>query len=141
MSNQINTDHLKRCIDVLEASYLGLKQQDNANDSLHYDIYRNSVIKSFEMCIEQSGKLLRKKLIPYFANSKEVYKLTYKELFKTALQHNLISENHAKRWFNYRDNRNNTTHDYGELFAIETLTLIAQFIIDARELEHVIASP
>jgi len=38
----------------------------------------------------------------------------------------------------YRDNRNDTAHDYGASFADETLVLLPQFIVDARRLNEVI---
>jgi len=38
----------------------------------------------------------------------------------------------------YRDNRNNTAHDYGVNFAEETLTLLPQFIADASALAEAI---
>ena len=37
-------------------------------------------------------------------------------------------------WFRYRDNRNNTAHDYGEAFARETLILIPGFLDDVSRL-------
>ena len=46
----------------------------------------------------------------------------------------MISEDAGSRWFLYRDNRNNTAHDYGQNFADETLALIDQFISDVTEL-------
>jgi len=39
------------------------------------------------------------------------------------------------RWFAYRDNRNNTAHDYGKGFAEDTLALMPTFLADARALE------
>ncbi|KEI35435.1 hypothetical protein FRA_34c06500 [Francisella sp. W12-1067] len=36
----------------------------------------------------------------------------------------------VERWFEYRDNRNLTAHDYGFDLAEKTLPLIPQFIID-----------
>lgn len=42
------------------------------------------------------------------------------------------------RWMKYRDNRNNTAHDYGQAFAEETLTLIEDFIKDVNYLKSVI---
>ena len=45
----------------------------------------------------------------------------------------------CERWFAYRDNRNDTAHDYGEKFAETTLKLLPGFIADARELASVIA--
>lgn len=41
----------------------------------------------------------------------------------------------VERWFTYRDNRNNTAHDYGEGFAKQTLVLLPSFIADAQMLE------
>lgn len=41
----------------------------------------------------------------------------------------------VERWFAYRDNRNDTAHDYGEGFANETMKLLPAFIIDVRTLE------
>ena len=43
-----------------------------------------------------------------------------------------------ERWFAYRDNRNNTAHDYGENFARETLRLIPDFIDDVTRLAAVL---
>ena len=44
----------------------------------------------------------------------------------------------VERWFAYRDNRNNTAHDYGENFARETLRLIPDFIDDVTRLAAVL---
>ena len=38
----------------------------------------------------------------------------------------------------YRDNRNNTAHDYGQVFAEETLLLVKDFLIDVKNLKKVI---
>jgi len=77
---------------------------------------------------------LKKKLLPYFSSKKEVDRLTFKDMFRHVSKHSLISEDAVSRWFLYRDNRNNTAHDYGQNFADETLVLIDQFISDVTEL-------
>ncbi|MGD9637744.1 MAG: nucleotidyltransferase substrate binding protein [Alphaproteobacteria bacterium] len=136
--SSISTEFLNRCIETLEKSYSLLLNAPK--DSIDYEMYRNSLVKGFEMTLEQGGKLLRKKLKPYFASSKEVDKLAYKELFRHALKHGLLEEALVERWFKYRDNRNSTTHDYGEKFASETISLIEDFIKDAKKLEGVIAN-
>lgn len=41
----------------------------------------------------------------------------------------------VERWSAYRDNRNNTAHDYGEGVVKETLVLLPGFIADAKLLE------
>ena len=134
--SSINTEYLQRCIDTLEKSYEMIKTaQEN---SIEYEMYRNSLVKGFEMTLEQSGKLLKKKLEPYFASKKIADGLVFKDIFRHALKHSLIDEDAVNRWFKYRDNRNNTAHDYGVAFAKETLALIDDFLADAKNLKKVI---
>jgi hypothetical protein len=52
-----------------------------------------------------------------------------------AAKHSLLSENAIERWFKYRDNQNDTAHDYGVDFAEQTLKLLPDFIKDAYVLE------
>ena len=132
----LNTEYLERCIATLEKSYSCIKSAEEG--SIDYEMYRNSLVKSFEMTLEQSGKLLRKKLTPYFASKKAVDLLTFKDLFREALKHSLLSENEVNSWFKYRDNRNNTAHDYGKAFAEETLFLIDDFLKDVKHLKEAV---
>lgn len=133
---EIQTDYLKRCLLTLEKSYAMLQQSEQ--DSLDYDLFRNALVKSFEITLEQSGKLLKRKLLPYLSSKKSLDRLTFKDLFRAAHHHDLLNENAVERWFAYRDNRNNTAHDYGVSFAEDTLNLIDTFITDVRELIRVI---
>ena len=89
--------------------------------------------------LEQSGILLKKRLRPYFASNRQADRLTFKNIFRHAARHDLISVEACERWFAYRDNRNDTAHDYGEAFTKTTLGLLPDFIEDARELAKVIA--
>lgn len=132
----INTEYLKRCIETLERSYSLIKTVKE--DTIDYEMYRNSLVKSFEMTLEQSGKLLKKRLYPYFATKKEVDSLTFKDLFRYSAKFSLLNEDEVKRWFIYRDNRNNTAHDYGRAFAEETLNLMDNFISDTYNLKSII---
>ncbi len=128
----LDTTYLIRCTDTLEKAY-GLLQKANKSD-IEYDMYRSACIKEFEIIIEQSGKLLKKVLKPYFHSSKAVDILVWKDIFRHCALHNVIDNETCERWLNYRDNRNNTAHDYGSGFAEETLGLLAQFILDAKSL-------
>ncbi len=106
--------------------------------SIDYEMYRNSLVKGFEMTLEQCGKLLKKRLEPYFSSKKAVDTLYFKDLFRYAFKHSLINEDEAERWMKYRDNRNNTAHNYGRAFAKETLSFIEDFIKDAKNLKEAI---
>jgi hypothetical protein len=131
---QLNTEHLQRCIVTLEKSLLLFSQY--TQDSVEYEIFRNAIIKGYELTLETAGKLLRKALKPYFATSKEVDQLVFKDLFRYAAKHAFISTAEAQRWFKYRENRNNTAHDYGVGFAKDTIILLPQFIQDVKNLKE-----
>jgi len=128
----LQTTHLKRCIDTLESSISLLDQAEVG--SIDYEIYRNASVKGFELTLETAGKLLRKSLKPFFPSGKAVDQLYFKDLFRHAAKHGLISLDEVERWLGYRDNRNSTAHDYGEGFAEETKKLLPGFIKDARSL-------
>ena len=132
----INTEYLEKCIKTLEKSYSMIKTAEK--DSIDYEMYRNSLVKGFEMTLEQCGKLLKKRLEPYFSSKKAVDALTFKDLFRNANKCSLLSEDEVNRWFEYRNNRNNTAHDYGQAFAEETLKIIDNFLNDVRHLKEII---
>jgi nucleotidyltransferase substrate binding protein (TIGR01987 family) len=132
----LNTDHFARCISTLETSLAHLNAADA--ESIDFEIFRNAVVKGFELTLETAGKLLRKGLKAYTGRPREVDALTYKDVLRHAAKHDLMSTEAVGRWFVYRDNRNNTAHDYGVGFAEETLELLPGFIADARELEMVL---
>lgn len=135
----INTEFLVRCIGTLEAAHAALP--DHEPDSVMYDIYRAACVKEFELALEQSGKLLKKRLRPYFASNRQADRLNFKDCFRHAAKHGLMSMEACERWLTYRDNRNSTAHDYGEHFAEATLKLLPKFIADATELAAVISEP
>jgi hypothetical protein len=59
----INFDHLQRCCLTLERSLQSLKACEPG--SIDYEVIRNAVVKSFELTLEITGKLLRKVLKEY----------------------------------------------------------------------------
>ena len=128
--NKINADFLNRCIQALEISYNKMKEK--SPEDIDYDIYRSACIKEFEIILEQCGKLLKKRLRDYFSSNKAVDELKFRDSFRYAAKHSLISSESCERWMKYRDNRNDTAHDYGQGFAEQTLKLLPDFIIDAK---------
>lgn len=131
----IDTTHLVRCIQTLESSLSRLNEYPP--DSMEYEIFRNAVVKGYELSLETAGKLLRKALKEYTGSPRTVDELSYKEIVRYALKHGLLPDPEAvKRWFAYRDNRNSTTHDYGIGFAQDTLRLLPAFLADVHALEQ-----
>ena len=133
----IDTTFLRRCIQTLERALDEIAAHSDTDDVL-YDIYRAACVKEFELVLEQSGRLLRKRLGTFFSSNRQADRLTFKDLFRHAARHGLIAPEAVERWFLYRDNRNDTAHDYGEGFAEATLKLLPGFITDARTLADTI---
>lgn len=133
----INTEYLERCIQALEGAY-ELLQRHEPEDVL-YSIYCAACVKEFELILEQCGSLLKKRIAGYFASNRDVDRLYFKDIFRHAAKHTLITLDTCERWLEYRDNRNGTAHRYGESYAETTLELLPRFIADAKALALVIA--
>lgn len=127
-----NTHHFQRCIATLQLSIQMLKSSKSG--STQYEVYRNAVIKGFELVLEMTGSLLRKALKAYGGNPRSVDDLSFKDVLRHAGKHGLLDTDAIARWFNYRNNRNVVAHDYGEKFAEQTLVLLPGFIADASHL-------
>ena len=130
-------DFLTRCINTLESASRELRHR--GPDDAFYDILRAASVKEFEIILEQCGSLLKKRLRPFFSSHRQADRLTFKDAFRHAAKHGLITVEASERWFVYRDNRNDTAHNYGERFAETTLKLLPDFISDAKALARVIA--
>ena len=128
----INTDFLDRCIETLEAAFEQLQQHERGD--ILYDVLRAACVKEFELVLEQSGQLLRKRLRQWFVSNRQANRLTFKNIFRHAAKHGLISTESCERWLEYCDHRNDTAHLSGEAFADATLDLLPAFIADAMEL-------
>ena len=133
---QINTEYLKRCIEVLEISYMQMKQQSPEN--IKYDIYRAACVKEFELILEQCGKLLKKRLRNFLHSNKVADELMFKDIFRYSAKHGLMSAESSERWLKYRDNRNDIAHNYGEQFAEQTLKLLPEFISSAKDIVSIL---
>lgn len=129
---KLNFDHLQRCSLTLERSLQSMAKAEPG--SVDYEVFRNAVIKSFELTLETAGKLLRKVLKAYVGSPKTVDALVFKDVLRHAALHGLLTAAELERWLVYRDSRNDTAHNYGEQFADTTLALITDFQRDALAL-------
>lgn len=132
----LNTDHLKRCIQTLDMSLR--MYQEAEQDSVDSEVFRNAVVKGYELAQETAFKLLRKALKEFGHGGQKLNGLIVRELLRLAAQHGLMTLEEVERWFVYRANRNNTAHDYGEGFAKETLVLLPGFMVDITHLAEVL---
>lgn len=129
----LNLDHLLRTAATLEQALIELGKLP-PDSSVLYDLYRNAAIKSFELSLETSGKLLRKALKAYGGSPRSVDALVFNDVLRHAGKHGIFDQAGVERWLAYRANRNTTAHDYGEDFANKTLTLLPGYLADVRAL-------
>ena len=132
----LNVNQLRRCMKTLDASLVFY--QASEGDSIEEEVYRNAIIKGYELTQETAFKLLKKALKAYGHGGKKLEATPVKDILRLAAVHDLLTLPEVERWFSYRDNRNNTAHDYGEQFANETLTLIPAFLQDIATLADVL---
>lgn len=125
----LNTDHLSRCRQTLESS-LFMYQRAEAG-SIDQEVFRNAIVKGYELVQETAFKLLKKALKAYGHGAKKLESTPVKDILRLAAVHDLMTLEEVERWFAYRDNRNNTAHDYGQAFAEQTLVLMPAFLTDA----------
>ncbi len=128
----LSTEYFERRIVTLETALQGLS--DHQPDEIAYDIYRAACVKEFESILEQSGRLLRKKISAWSVSNRDAAKLTFNDVFRTAARHGLIEADECQRWLEYRESRNDTAHDYGEGFAASVVRRLPQFVVDAKAL-------
>jgi len=124
----LNIDHLRRCMQTLNSSLALYRKAEP--DSIDQEVFRNAIVKSYELTQETAFKLLKKALKVYGHGGKKLESTPVKDILRLAAVHDLMTLAEVERWFAYRDNRNNTAHDYGEQFASETLMLIPGFLQD-----------
>lgn len=129
----LNVDHLRRTADTLEQAILKLAAIKTDDDVL-YDLYRNAAIKSFELSLETTGKLLRKALKLYGGSPREVDNLVFNDVLRHAGKHSLLDMAGVERWLAYRANRNTTAYDYVVGFANDTLKILPLYLDDVRAL-------
>ncbi len=134
--SEINTEYLQRCIETLQMSYDFIKNAKKG--SLEYEVYKNALIQCFEVTLEQSRNLLRKKITPFFVSKKDVDRLKFKDVFRHANKYSFLTTEEVQRWLKYRDNRNNPAHDYEQIFEEKTLDLMEAFISDVQNLKEIL---
>ena len=129
---RIDTGFLRRCIRALEVAFQAVESYGESD--VLFDLYRAACVKEFELVLEQSGTLLRKRLAAFFGSNRRADKLYFRDIFRHAAKHGLIDTEAAERWLVYRDQRNDTAHKYGEHFAESVLACLPAFIADAKAL-------
>ena len=133
---RLDTGYLDRSVRALESAYALLQEQEPR--SVASDVYRAACVKEFEIVEELCGSLLKKRLAPFLGSNREADRLSFKDVFRHAAKHILITADEAERWMRYRDARNVAAHLYGARYADDALAEIPSFIEDAKVVAQVV---
>jgi uncharacterized protein YutE (UPF0331/DUF86 family) len=74
----------------------------------------------------------------FVVSSIEIDRLHFKDVFRKASQFDLLSLEETQRWLEYRDNRNQTAHEYGSGFAENIIEILERYIKDAKKIVEII---
>lgn len=122
---KINISPLEKAFEQLQTSqrYLhsALAKQDN-NLRLQF---RNSVIQCFEFTYELAYKMILRQLTQIVETSENLKQMNFSDLIRTAAQAGLIPD--VKRFLQYREMRNLTSHTYDDRKAELVLTVLDDF--------------
>lgn len=135
----IQTAHLERCVQGLSQALEWLGKTEPGETA--HAVGQAACVKEFEVALELSGKLLKRRMRPFFASDRQADRLSFKDVFRHAAKHGVISADACERWLEYRDARNVAAHDYGRELARDALQLLPEFISDARALAEAVRGP
>ena len=127
---RIDTSFVESRLHIMDAAMEQLQggNPDKAIRSISQDV----CAREFERILEQSGKLVRKRLAQYFASNRKADTLTFRDCFRHATKHGIIDCATCERWLEYRDHIDQM--DSNETIPDNTLQLLSQFSADARTL-------
>lgn len=129
---EVNYDKLKKALQRLDERYADYLNSFERNELFKSDreALAESCIQRFETCFDTTWKHLKKYLeigigLSELPNGP-------RPIFRIAGENFLI--NSVENWIDYNQKRIDTSHDYSENKAIETLAIIPNFIKDTIEL-------
>jgi nucleotidyltransferase substrate binding protein (TIGR01987 family) len=125
--DNLDLTSLAKAIGQLEAG-LTILAKDDGNALL-----RDGVIQRFEFTYELSHKMLKRFIEATSANPQEADAMTFQELIRVGSEQGLLISGWDK-WRDFRKARGTTSHTYDEAKAIEVLSVIPDFLSEARYL-------
>lgn len=93
---------------------------------------RDACIQRFEYTYELAWKMLKRQIEAEVANPSEVDGFSFRQLFRVAGERGLVDD--VEAWFDYREQRNLTTHTYHEETARRVFSVLPAFARDAGSL-------
>ena len=130
----LDLNSLRKAIGSLESA-LSVASEDRMAqlDEETREVVRAGVIQNFEFTYELSHKMLRRYLEMSGPSSSAIDEMSFPDLIRTGSEQGLLL-NGWDVWRNYRKARGTTSHTYDHDKADEVLSVVPQFLSEARHL-------
>jgi nucleotidyltransferase substrate binding protein (TIGR01987 family) len=131
---KLDLSSLQKAVGSLERA-IGVatdKARMKALDDDQRDAIRAGVIQNFEFTYELCWKMLKRQLEALAASAIEIDQLSFRELIRVGAERGLVED--PERWFDYRQQRNLTSHTYDATKAESVFRAAVEFAGDARRL-------
>ena len=126
----LDIETLKNAVKSLEKNIAVYDSNVSSGDDDLKDALRSSVIHNFEIAYELSWKYMKKWLEMNVAPN-IVIGNTRREFYRIARENGLISD--VKKWWEFHDARNRTSHTYNEATAENVLNAAINFVPIAKQ--------
>jgi len=114
---------LEESLQLLDAKVWG---DNNASRRNH----ERGAVQAFEFTYEVALNLLRRQMNEISGGSTKIKRLEFMDFLRAAADHDFIPD--AERFFDYREKRNLTSHNYDEEMMRQLLAVLGPFVQDAR---------
>ncbi len=130
---KINVETLRDALEEME-EFLKICNTEEASTTSENDVVlralRTAVVKAFEFTYELSIRFIRRQLSQASFNVANINAMDFRDMIRVAADAGLIAE--PRRWFEYRKKRNIASHTYDKHKAEEVLSIVDDFLEDAR---------
>lgn len=92
---------------------------------------RDSCIQRFEYCYDLSTKMIRRYLSLTSESAVDIEAMSFQDIIRTAYSKGIIQHSWDK-WYQYRDDRNATSHGYDETKAVKIVADIPEFFNELK---------
>jgi nucleotidyltransferase substrate binding protein (TIGR01987 family) len=94
-------------------------------------IVRDSVIHRFEYNYELAFKMVKRYLEMTEANSETIKTMSFQDIIRLGNERGLL-RSELKKWKEFREKRNITSHTYNEDTASDVLAIVADFLAEVQ---------
>ena len=119
----------EKALGQLRESLHYLESPAAKKDAALHAQFRGATIQAFEYSFELAVKMIRRQLAQIVSTPQDLVQMTFADLIRTAADAGLVDN--VKRFLNYRDARNQTSHTYDEDKAADVVKVVPDFYKDA----------